>query len=111
MAATLALVLLGVVSLGRLPVSLLPDVTLPVLTIRTDYPGAAAPEVSRFVAEPIEAAIAPTPGLVELRSVSRNGQVTTTARWSARPIRLSDMFGGRTLRHRDQAQSNSRSPA
>jgi HAE1 family hydrophobic/amphiphilic exporter-1 len=82
MAATLALVLLGAVSLGRLPVSLLPDVTLPVLTIRTNYPGAAAPEVSRFVAEPIEEAIAASPGLVELRSVSRNGQATTTARFA-----------------------------
>ncbi len=81
-AATLALVLLGAVSLGRLPVSLLPDVTLPVLTIRTSYPGAAAPEVSRFVAEPIEEAIAASPGLVGLRSVSRNGQATTTARFA-----------------------------
>jgi hydrophobic/amphiphilic exporter-1 (mainly G- bacteria), HAE1 family len=79
--ATVALVLLGVVSLGRIPVSLLPDVTLPVLTIRTDYPGAAAPEVSRFVAEPIEEAISATPGLLELRSVSRNDEVTTTARF------------------------------
>ena len=61
-AATLALVLLGAVSLGRLPVSLLPDVTLPVLTIRTLYPGAAATEASRFVAEPVEEAIAATPG-------------------------------------------------
>jgi HAE1 family hydrophobic/amphiphilic exporter-1 len=81
-AATLAVVLLGSVSLSRLPVSLLPDVALPVLTIRTVYDGAAAPEVSRFVAEPIEQAIAATPGLVELRSVSRNGEVTTTARFA-----------------------------
>ncbi len=81
-AATLAVVLLGAVSLGRLPVSLLPDVSLPVLTIRTLYPGAAATEVSRFVAEPVEEAIAATPGLVDLRSVSRNGEVTTTARFA-----------------------------
>ena len=53
-AATIAVVLLGAVSLTRLPVSLLPDVTLPVLTVRTAYPGAAATEVSRFVAEPLE---------------------------------------------------------
>ena len=79
MAATLAVILLGAVSLTKLPVSLLPDVTLPVLTIRTSYPGAAAEEASRFVAEPIEEAIAATPGLIELRSVSRNGEVTTTA--------------------------------
>ena len=78
-AATLALCLLGVVSLTRLPVSLLPDVALPVLTIRTTYSGAAATEMSRLVAEPIEQAIAATPGLVELRSVSRTGEVTTTA--------------------------------
>ncbi len=81
-AAVLALVLVGSVSLSRLPVSLLPDVTLPLLTIRTDYESAAATEVSRFVAEPIEEAIAATPGLVELRSVSRNGQLTTTARFA-----------------------------
>jgi HAE1 family hydrophobic/amphiphilic exporter-1 len=81
-AATIAVVLLGSVSLGRLPVSLLPDVTLPVLTVRTAYPGAAATEVSRFVAEPIEQALAATPGLVELRSLSRNGEATTTARFA-----------------------------
>lgn len=81
-AAILAVLLLGSVSLTRLPVSLLPDVSLPMLTIRTNYAGAAAPEVSRFVAEPIEAAIAATPGLVELRSVSRNGTATTTARFA-----------------------------
>ena len=81
-AATIAVCLLGAISLVRLPVSLLPDVALPVLTIRTAYPGAAASEVSRFVAEPIEEAIAATPGLVELRSVSRNGEVTTTARFA-----------------------------
>lgn len=81
-AATLAIVLLGSVSLSRLPVTLLPDVTLPVLTVRTTYDGAAAEEVSRFVAEPIEASVAATPGLVELRSVSRNGEAVTTLRFA-----------------------------
>jgi len=81
-AAILGVLLLGSVSLTRLPVSLLPDVSLPVLTVRTSYPGAAATEVSRFVAEPIEEAMAATPGLVELRSVSRNNEVTTTARFA-----------------------------
>jgi HAE1 family hydrophobic/amphiphilic exporter-1 len=81
-ATTLALVLVGAVSLSRLPVSLLPDVTLPILTVRTSYPGSAAAEASRLVAEPIEQAMAATPGLVELRSVSRNEEVTTTARFA-----------------------------
>ncbi len=80
-AATLALVLLGAVSLGRMPVTLLPDVTLPVLTIRTIYPNAAAEEVSRLVAEPIEQSVGATPGLVEMRSVSRTGEGNTTLRF------------------------------
>ncbi|MEP6764162.1 MAG: efflux RND transporter permease subunit [Gemmatimonadaceae bacterium] len=81
-AAILGVVLLGSVSLSQLPVSLLPDVGLPVLTIRTLYAGAAAEEVSRSIAEPIEQSIASTPGIVELRSVSRNGEATTTARFA-----------------------------
>ncbi len=78
----LGLMLLGAVSLGQMPVSLLPDVSLPVLTIRTSYPGAAATEVSRFIAEPVEEAVAATPGLVDLRSVSRNGESVTTMHFS-----------------------------
>src|ERR1043166_5351455 len=81
-AATLAFVLVGAVSLGQLPVSLLPDISLPVLPIRTAYPGAAATEVSRFIAEPVEEAVAATPGLVDLRSVSRNGEALTTLHFS-----------------------------
>ena len=103
-AAMLAIVLLGGVSLSRLPVTLLPDVTLPVLTVRTVYPGAAAEEVSRFVAEPIETAIAATPGIVELRSVSRNGEVVTTARFAWGTNMQTTVL---TMRERlDQARGN-----
>ena len=80
--AILALVLLGAVSLKQMPVSLLPDVTLPVLTVRTAFPGAAAEEVSRFVAEEIEKNVGNTPGLVDMRSVSRNGEGSTTLRFA-----------------------------
>lgn len=80
-AATLAMVLLGSVSLGRMPVSLLPDVALPQLTVRTIYPGAAPEEVSRFVSEPIENAVGNTPGLTEMRSVARTGEALTTLRF------------------------------
>lgn len=80
--AILALVLLGAVSLKQMPVSLLPDVTWPVLTVRTAFPGAAAEEVSRFVAEEIEKNVGNTPGLVDMRSVSRNGEGSTTLRFA-----------------------------
>lgn len=80
-AATLALVLFGLVSLRQLPIALLPDITLPVLTIRAVNPGASAEEISRFLAEPIEQAVGATPGVSELRSVSRQGEVTTTIKF------------------------------
>ena len=81
-AATLTLVLLGIVSISQMPVSLLPDVTLPVLTIRTVYKGASAEEVSRIVAEKIEEAIAATPGMVSVRSVSRHEEDNTTIQFA-----------------------------
>ena len=81
-AATLTLVLLGVVSISQMPVSLLPDVTLPVLTIRTVYKGASAEEVSRVVAEKIEEAVAATPGMVGVRSVSRHEEDNTTIQFA-----------------------------
>ena len=102
-ASILAVVLLGSVSLSQLPVSLLPDIGLPVLTIRTLYQGAAAEEVSRFVAEPIEQSIASTPGIVELRSVSRNGEATTTARFAWGTDMRTTVLNVRE--HLDQARS------
>jgi HAE1 family hydrophobic/amphiphilic exporter-1 len=81
-AAVLAVLLLGAVTLARLPVTLLPDVTLPVLTVRAAWTGAAAEEVARLVAEPLEQAVAATPGLVELRSASRTGESTLTLRFA-----------------------------
>ncbi len=82
LAATCALVVLGAVSLGRLPVALLPDFALPVLTIRASYPDAVAPEVERAVVEPLETAIVATPGLVELRSSARDGEASIVARFT-----------------------------
>ena len=38
---TLAILLFGSVSLSRLAINLLPDLTFPTLTVRTEYEGAA----------------------------------------------------------------------
>ena len=67
----LAVVVFGYLSYGRLPVSLLPELTYPTLTIRTEYPGAAPEEVENDVSRPIEEALGVVNGLENLSSISR----------------------------------------
>ncbi|RDV27402.1 AcrB/AcrD/AcrF family protein [Alteromonas aestuariivivens] len=71
---TFAILLFGMVSLGRLSVNLLPDLSYPTLTIRADYPGAAPGEVEQLVSKPIEEAIGVVKGVRTVTSTSRPGQ-------------------------------------
>ena len=71
---TFAVLLFGMVSLGRLSVNLLPDLSYPTLTIRTDYDGAAPGEVEQLVSKPIEEAIGVVKGVRKVTSTSRAGQ-------------------------------------
>ncbi|HBY41041.1 MAG TPA: acriflavin resistance protein, partial [Alteromonas sp.] len=71
---TLAILLFGMVSLGRLSVNLLPELAYPTLTIRTDYTGAAPAEVEQLVSKPIEETIGTVKGVRSVKSVSRPGQ-------------------------------------
>jgi hydrophobic/amphiphilic exporter-1 (mainly G- bacteria), HAE1 family len=76
--ATLGVVLFGLVAGSRLAVDLLPDISYPSLTIRTDFPDAAPGDVEQFVTRPVEEAAGVVPGLVRLHSVSRPGQSEVT---------------------------------
>lgn len=80
---TFAVLLFGMVSLGRLSVNLLPDLSYPTLTIRTDYTGAAPGEVEQLVSKPIEEAIGVVKGVRKVTSTSRAGQsdVVMAFRW------------------------------
>ena len=68
-----ALVIFGVISFRELPVDLLPDLSFPTLTIRTEYPGVAPADVETFVTTPIEDSVGIVSGLVDISSVSRAG--------------------------------------
>ncbi len=72
--ATVAVALFGYVSLGRLKVNLLPDLSYPTLTIRTELPGAAPLEVENLITRPIEEAAGVIRNVRSVRSVSRSGQ-------------------------------------
>ncbi|XOV77613.1 MAG: efflux RND transporter permease subunit [Aestuariibacter sp.] len=71
---TFAIVLFGIVSLSRLSINLLPELSYPTLTIRTDYVGAAPGEVEQLVSKPIEEAIGVVKGVRHVQSTSKAGQ-------------------------------------
>ncbi|PZU28266.1 MAG: acriflavin resistance protein [Stenotrophomonas sp.] len=71
---TLTLVLFGLISLSSLKVELLPDLSYPTLTVRTDYEGAAPAEIETLISQPAEEALGIVKGLRKLKSISRTGQ-------------------------------------
>ena len=75
---TVAIVLFGMVSLSRLKVNLLPDISYPTLTIRTELVGAAPVEVENLLTKPIEEAVGVVRNVRLVRSVSRTGQSDVT---------------------------------
>jgi HAE1 family hydrophobic/amphiphilic exporter-1 len=74
MMMTLTLVLFGFIALSGLKVNLLPDLSYPTLTVRTEYTGAAPAEIETLITEPVEEAVGVVKGLRKLKSVSRTGQ-------------------------------------
>ncbi|WP_289030062.1 efflux RND transporter permease subunit [uncultured Paraglaciecola sp.] len=71
---TLAIILFGMVSLSRLAINLLPELSYPTLTIRTDYIGAAPSEIEQLVSKPIEETIGVVKGVHTVTSTSKAGQ-------------------------------------
>ena len=71
---TLAVILFGFVSLTRLKLNLLPDLSYPTLTVRTDLAGAAPLELETLITRPIEEAVGIIRNVRQVRSVSRAGQ-------------------------------------
>jgi hydrophobic/amphiphilic exporter-1 (mainly G- bacteria), HAE1 family len=75
---TVAIVLFGFVSLARLNVNLLPDLSYPTLTVRTELPGTAPLEVENLLTKPIEEVVGVIRNVRQVRSVSRPGQSDVT---------------------------------
>ena len=71
---TLTLVLFGMIALRDLKINLLPDLSYPTLTVRTEYTGAAPGEIETLISEPVEEAVGVVKNLRKLRSISRTGQ-------------------------------------
>jgi HAE1 family hydrophobic/amphiphilic exporter-1 len=68
------LVLFGLISLQDLKVNLLPDLSYPTLTVRTEYRGAAPEEIETLLTRPVEEAVGVVKNVQAVKSVSRAGQ-------------------------------------
>ncbi len=70
------IVLLGAISLVRLPVDLMPDVTFPSITVRVSYGGVGPLEMEELVTRPIEQAVSAVAGLEQINATSSEGSST-----------------------------------
>ena len=68
--------LLGAISLMRLPVDLMPDVTYPSITVRVNYGGVGPEEIEQLIVRPLEQALAAVPGLEQINSTASEGSGT-----------------------------------
>ena len=71
--ATAAVIIFGLISWRNLAINLLPNITFPTLTIRTEYTGSAPGEIENLISKPIEEAVGVASGVVRVSSVSRAG--------------------------------------
>ena len=74
--ASAVIVLLGAISLFRLPVDLMPDVTYPSITVRVGYNGVGPQEIEQIIVRPVEQAVAAVPGVEQINSTSSEGSGT-----------------------------------
>lgn len=72
----------GVLALRNMPVDLFPDVTLPVVTIRTPYAGAGPEEVETLVSKVIEDELSTVTGIKALRSENVEGYSAVIAEFT-----------------------------
>jgi HAE1 family hydrophobic/amphiphilic exporter-1 len=80
---TVAAIIFGVISYSKLNLNLLPKITYPTLTIKTEYPGTAPSEIENIISKPIEETCGVVDNVVRISSVSRAelSEVTVEFAW------------------------------
>lgn len=73
---TFAVLLLGFLALGRLPVDMLPSRDAPLLRVQVAVPGLTAPVIEEKITQPLETALTGAAGVTAVESVTTPGRVT-----------------------------------
>lgn len=74
----IVIIVFGIIGFTHLGVREYPQADRPVISVRSNYPGANASVIENLLTEPLEQAINSTPGIRTMTSVSRDGQTTIT---------------------------------
>jgi len=67
------IVVLGIISMSRMGLDLMPDITFPIVTVITPYEGVNSEDIENLVTKPVEEAVAMTKNIKNINSVSREG--------------------------------------
>lgn len=81
-AAVLMVLMFGLVALQTIPIQLTPDVRKPVISVRTNWPGAAPAEIEREITNRQEDVLRGLEGLEEMTSNSEDGRARITLEFS-----------------------------
>jgi HAE1 family hydrophobic/amphiphilic exporter-1 len=106
------IMLLGAISLQRLPVDLMPDVTYPSLTVRVSYGGVGPLEIEELIVRPLEQSLAAVPGLEQISSTAQEGSGTVrlSFAWGTDLNEASDEVRTRVDRIRGRLPDDADSP-
>src|ERR1700739_875197 len=77
-----AIMLVGIVAFGFLPLSALPEVDYPTIQVQTFYPGASPEVMTSAVTAPLEVQFGQMPGLNQMSSTSSGGASVITLQFS-----------------------------
>ncbi len=80
---SVAAVIFGMISFSRLNLNLLPHISYPTLTIKTEYPGTAPAEIEHIITKPVEETVGVVDNVVNISSISRAemSEVTVEFAW------------------------------
>lgn len=80
--ATLIVVLLGIISLTRIPIDLLPKIEIPVAIVSSSYDGAGPLEIENLITRPVEQSLATVSNIESVSSISSEGSSIVIAQFS-----------------------------
>ncbi|MBN2041400.1 MAG: efflux RND transporter permease subunit [Spirochaetes bacterium] len=68
------LFIFGIISLGRIPVSLMPQTAYPAISVIIEYPGISPDKIETLISKPVEKIVKTITGIEKIESVSEEGK-------------------------------------